>query len=77
METTPTESVRARLMETNNEFRRLVAQHSSYDRRLEDLAGRRFPSQEEQTEEARLKKMKLHTKDLMQGILQQHVEQPG
>ena len=69
MEKVPTEQARAQLMATNEEFRRLAAQHSNYDRRIEELSSRKFPSQEEQIEEARLKKLKLHLKDQMQHMV--------
>lgn len=62
----------SRLMATSEEYRRLAEQHSSFDRRLEQLAHRKFPSQEEQLEEARLKKKKLHLKDRMYDIIRQH-----
>ena len=60
------------LIATSEEYRRLADQHSSFDRRLEELAHRKFPSQEEQLEEARLKKKKLHLKDRMQDLIRQH-----
>ena len=62
----------SQLMATSEEYRRLADQHSSFDRRLEELAHRKFPSQEEQLEEARLKKKKLHLKDRMQDLIRQH-----
>ncbi|MEZ5362997.1 MAG: DUF465 domain-containing protein [Bryobacterales bacterium] len=70
MEKMPTQQARAELMATSDEFRRLAAQHSSYDRRIEELSSRKFPSQEEQIEEARLKKLKLHLKDQMQHMVE-------
>ncbi len=69
METVPTTQLQAHLMESNPEFRELAEKHSSYDRRIEELSSRRFPSQEEQIEEARLKKIKLHLKDQMHTML--------
>lgn len=60
------------LMVTSEEYRRLADEHSSFDRRLEELAHRKFPSQEEQLEEAKLKKKKLHLKDRMQDMIRQH-----
>jgi uncharacterized protein YdcH (DUF465 family) len=66
------QEVVSRLMATSEEYRRLAEQHSDFDRRLEQLAHRKFPSQEEQLEEARLKKKKLHTKDRMYDIVRQH-----
>lgn len=59
----------AELMETSEEFRKLKRQHADFDRRLNELSERRYPSQEEQFEEARLKKMKLYLKDQMASIL--------
>ena len=64
------EEAQERLMETSEEFRRLAAEHTSYDRRIEELSSRRYLSEEEQIEEARLKKMKLHLKDQMEHIVQ-------
>ncbi len=68
------ESVRiaAELMESNPEFRRLKHQHADYERRLNELGERRYPSQEEQIEETRLKKLKLNLKDQMQQIVDRH-----
>ena len=74
METVPTAQVQAQLMESSAEFRELAEKHSSYDRRIEELGSRRFPSQEEQIEEARLKKIKLHLKDQMHSMLREHLE---
>ncbi len=67
----------ARLMETNEEFKSLAEQHSSYDRRLEELSARRYPSQDEQMEEMRLKKLKLQLKDRMHQILRESEQQAG
>ena len=67
----------ARLMETNEEFKSLAEQHSSYDRRLEELSARRYPSQDEQMEEMRLKKLKLQLKDRMHQILREAEQQAG
>jgi uncharacterized protein YdcH (DUF465 family) len=64
-----------RLIESNEEYRRLSEQHSDYDRRLEELTSRRFPTPEEQLEEMRLKKLKLHLKDRMHEIQRHYQEQ--
>ena len=72
MDRVATNDVRSRLMQTNEEFRNLAAQHSDYDRRIEELGSRRYLSPEEQEEEARLKRMKLHLKDQMEHLVEQH-----
>jgi len=71
MEIVQPEALTARLMETNEEYRTLVEQHSNYDRRLEQLSTRRFPSTDEQVEEHRLKKLKLQLKDRMHAIVRE------
>ena len=63
------EEAQERLMATSEEFRRLAAEHTSYERRIEELGSRRYLSEEEQLEEARLKKMKLYLKDQMEHIV--------
>ncbi len=44
---------------------RLHAEHSNYAQRLEELLQKPYLSAEEQIEEVRLKKLKLHAKDLI------------
>ena len=59
------------LMASNDEFRRLVTEHSQYSQRLETLVHKRFLSEEEKMEEVRLKKLKLRLKDQMERLEQQ------
>ncbi len=75
MASIPREYLSAQLMETNEEYRQLAEQHSNYNRRIEELTARRFPTQEEQVEEMRLKKLKLHLKDKMYDLVRQHQQQ--
>ena len=66
------ESLKAHLMQTDAEFRRLVEQHAQYDRQLEAIESKSRVSPEDEMEEHRLKKLKLHTKDQMNQILNRH-----
>lgn len=47
------------------EISRLHAEHSRYSQQLEELIQKPYLSAEEQLEEVRLKKLKLHAKDLI------------
>ncbi len=47
------------------EINRLQAEHHHYAQRLEELLQKPYLSAEEQIEEVRLKKLKLHAKDLI------------
>jgi uncharacterized protein YdcH (DUF465 family) len=69
MENTAQEELKAHLIATDEEFRRLHSQHSDYDRMLEALEAKHALTEAEQIEEVRLKKLKLHLKDQMMEIL--------
>jgi uncharacterized protein YdcH (DUF465 family) len=47
------------------EIDRLHAEHNRYNQRLEELLQKPYLSEDEQLEEIRLKKLKLHAKDLI------------
>jgi len=66
------DDIKAHLIETNDEFRRLALEHSDYGKKLEGLAMRPFLTPEEQLEEVKLKKLKLRLKDQMEGILSRY-----
>jgi uncharacterized protein YdcH (DUF465 family) len=55
--------VRDALLKSNQEFRDLVSQHQTFEKRLSELAGLTYPNDEEQIEETTLKKKKLLIKD--------------
>jgi len=63
------EELKAHLMKTDEEFRRLVEQHAQYHKQLEALEAKPRLTPEEEMEEHRLKKMKLRIKDQMNAIL--------
>ena len=66
------DDIRAHLIETNDEFRRLALEHSDYGKKLEGLSTRPHLTPEEQLEEVKLKKLKLRLKDQMEGILSRY-----
>jgi hypothetical protein len=55
----------------SEEIDRLHAEHRRYAQRLEDLLQKPYLSQEEQLEEVRLKKLKLHAKDMIFALERQ------
>ena len=69
---TDLQHVKEHLMTTNEEFSRLVREHSNYERKLEDLCQRPFLTEAEKIEEINLKKRKLSLKDQMERIIQQY-----
>jgi uncharacterized protein YdcH (DUF465 family) len=66
------EELKAHLMETNEEFRRLAQEHSEYAHQIEALESRSHLTEKEQIEQVRLKKLNLYTKDLMLQIMNRH-----
>jgi uncharacterized protein YdcH (DUF465 family) len=67
--------VRDLLLAQNDEFRRLVQEHSQYSQRLDALSSKRFLSEDEKVEEVRLKKLKLRLKDHMETLEQEYRRQ--
>jgi hypothetical protein len=54
----------------SEELDRLHAEHRRYAQRLDELIQKPYLSQDEQLEEVRLKKLKLHAKDLIYALEQ-------
>jgi uncharacterized protein YdcH (DUF465 family) len=75
MGSVPVDALKSRLIESNEEYRQLAEQHSEYAQRLDELAAKPFPTPDEQFEESRLKKLKLHLKDQMQRMLLTYQQQ--
>jgi len=50
------------------EIQRLLTEHQRYSLRLNELLTKPYLSSDEQLEEVRLKKLKLHAKDLISAI---------
>jgi uncharacterized protein YdcH (DUF465 family) len=72
MERNAQDEIKEHLLQTNPEFRDLADQHSAYKRLVSDLEAKAFLTEEEEQEEQRLKKLKLHLKDQMEEMLSQH-----
>ena len=66
------EELKAHLMQTDEGFRQLVNEHTSYAQKLDELGSRPYLTEQEQIEEVRLKKLKLHTKDRIEMILSRY-----
>ncbi len=62
---------REQLLTGDDQFQRLVQEHSQYSQRLESLTQKRYLTDDEKLEEVRLKKLKLRLKDQMQTLEQQ------
>ncbi len=66
------EDIKAHLMQTNDHFRELMHQHHEYDRLVDELESKHALSVEEELEEHRLKKLKLHLKDQMEQMVSEY-----
>ena len=65
------EDLKAHLMQTDDEFRQLAAQHSEYHHQLETIESKPWLTPQDEVEEHRLKKLKLRLKDQMGAIMSQ------
>jgi uncharacterized protein YdcH (DUF465 family) len=72
MDVTTQDDLKAHLMATDEQFRQLAAEHSKYDHLIEQLEAKPVLTGEDEIEEHRLKKLKLHLKDQMTEILNRH-----
>jgi len=67
--------IKAHLMQTSEEFRQLANQHQEYKHLVEELEAKPFLTEQEEVEEHRLKKLKLHLKDVMEQLIHDHATQ--
>jgi uncharacterized protein YdcH (DUF465 family) len=63
------DSLKAQLMETDEQFRSLATQHAEFKQRVEQLEHLSHPTEEQMAEEVQLKKKKLQLKDQMAEIM--------
>ena len=68
------EALKQQLLANDVKFAAFAEEHQQYEARLAVLAELHYPSEEEQIEEATLKKKKLFLKDQMEDILRLHKE---
>jgi len=68
------DDLKAELIATDDEFRRLYEEHQQYDHRLQELNQKSLLSQEDEAEEKKIKLHKLMLKDHMEQILRSHRE---
>ena len=66
------EELKRKLLQNDEEFRRLATQHHDLDEKIHSLASRNYLSEPEQLEEITLKKRKLLLKDQMETILRRY-----
>ena len=64
--------IKAHLMQTSEEFRKLANQHLEYKHKVEELEAKPYLTEQEEVEEHRLKKLKLHLKDVMEQLIHEH-----
>ncbi len=64
--------LRQQLLAGNEEFKRLAAEHQSYEHELEQLRRRHYLTDAERLQEIMLKKRKLLLKDQMFSIVQRY-----
>ena len=69
MELSTQEELKAHLMSTSEDFRNMASEHSSHERRLQELDALDHLTLEQEIEEHRLKKLKLQLKDQMTEML--------
>jgi uncharacterized protein YdcH (DUF465 family) len=72
MEQNAQAEIKAHLMQTNEKFRELMKQHHEYKRMVEALEAKPALTPQEEVEEHRLKKLKLHLKDEMEHIVSEY-----
>jgi uncharacterized protein YdcH (DUF465 family) len=63
------EELRAHLLATNAEFRTLVEQHAHLKQEIEAIESKPHVTGDDEIEEHRLKKLKLHIKDQINNFL--------
>ena len=71
------EELKAHLMATSEEFRKLANQHKEYKHMVAELEAKPFLTEQEAVEEHRLKKLQLHLKDVREPCIHEHRRRNG
>ena len=69
------DELKAHLMANNEEFRQLVAKHAELKRQVEAIEAKPHVTPEDEVEEHRIKKLKLHLKDRINAFMAHHRDQ--
>lgn len=69
------EEIKAQLLQSDENFRKLYEQHRQYDQKLQEFSQLKYPTPQEQIEIQNLKKLKLKLKDQMEQIIRQRMLQ--
>lgn len=73
MQTISHDNLKQQLLQSNDEYKTLCDKHSEYERLIAEIEKKSHLSPEDEFEEHRLKKLKLHIKDQMQEIIGRYV----
>jgi uncharacterized protein YdcH (DUF465 family) len=68
------DDLKAELIQTDDDFRRLYEEHQEFERRLQELNHKTLLSQDDEMEEKKIKLHKLVLKDRMEQMLRMHRE---
>lgn len=66
------EELKAYLVQSNEEFRALAEKHAEYAKLIDAIEAKPHLTEQDEVEEHRLKKLKLHLKDQMHEIMKRH-----
>jgi uncharacterized protein YdcH (DUF465 family) len=69
---TQDEELKAHLLATNEQFRRLAEQHAHLEGQIEQIESKCHVTPDDELEEQRLKKLKLQLKDQMLELIEQY-----
>ena len=68
------DDLKAELIQTDDDFRRLYEEHQEFERRLQEINQKTLLSQDDEMEEKKIKLHKLVLKDRMEQLLRLHRE---